>query len=122
MSNGNETKMPQGVIIEDHVLLRVPENIKTLDLTGVNITEIGEGAFEHCDIEHLAIPEGVTAIRDRAFANCRNLMSVELPQSLSSIGEEAFWFCQNLRVIGPFPFPFTEIPESAFEGCVSLEM
>ncbi len=113
---GNQVKT------EDHVLKSVSENMKFVNLTGLNITEIGAGVFEGCDIEHIKLPDGVTVIQDRAFANCVNLITVELPASLKEIGEEAFAFCENLRSISPLPLPIGEIPESAFRGCISLEI
>ncbi|MDR1626530.1 MAG: leucine-rich repeat domain-containing protein, partial [Spirochaetia bacterium] len=42
------------------------------------------------------IPEGVRAIKNGAFRDCRKLTSIVFPQSLSSIGEEAFINCPNL--------------------------
>ena len=61
----------------------------------------------------VTIPEGVTAIGDKAFWDCNSLTSVTIPSSVSSIGEYAFADCDNLRevtvsrrtTIGPDAFP-----------------
>lgn len=50
-------------------------------------------------IEHLIIPEGVTAISSIAFENCDNLISVTIPKSMKSIGSFAFSICNNLKHI-----------------------
>ena len=42
---------------------------------------------------------GVTAIGDHAFSNCRNLQEITIPESVSDIGRGVFNGCKNLRVI-----------------------
>ena len=49
--------------------------------------------------ENFIIPEGVTAIEDRAFYGCYNLTSITIPSSVVSIGTNAFYSCKNLKTI-----------------------
>ena len=61
------------------------------------VTAIGERAF--CVLESLhsvVIPESVQSIGMRAFRECRNLQSVQIPKSLRNIGTEAFHACEKL--------------------------
>ena len=89
----------------------------------------------------IAIPEGVTTIGKRAFADCGNLVSLYIPGSVSEIGSGAFvncaglsdvkipqgpttlngWFagCTGLRIL-ELPASITSIGDRSFEDCVLL--
>lgn len=73
------------------------------------------------DLEELVIPEGVTHINDKAFANCKNLKKVLLPESLLSIGIGAFSGCKNLEEI-VLPNSITELSDECFMGCEKLNV
>jgi hypothetical protein len=45
------------------------------------------------------IPNSVTTIGDRAFANCTRLTSVTLGSSVTNIGSDAFYYCTSLSAI-----------------------
>ena len=45
------------------------------------------------------VPRGVTAIGNRAFAECRGITSVDLPSTVESIGEKAFYGCTAIENI-----------------------
>lgn len=67
----------------------------------------------------IEIPDSVTSIDERAFYGCTALEKITFPKNLQSIGKEAFLYCMKLPsadISG-----VTEIPESAFEECRSLE-
>ena len=57
-------------------------------------------------------------IGECAFANCRNLESVELPPSVFCIRKYAFYCCRSLKTINLDNVNFLE--EYAFHGCNSL--
>lgn len=69
------------------------------------------------DVEgHVAIPQGVKEIGEKAFAGCSSLTSVEIPNSVTSIGLSAFEDCSSLASVG-IPNSVTEIGEDSFKGC-----
>lgn len=85
------------------------------------ITSIATEAFDHeCkQLTGILIPNGVTAIGDRAFELCKGLITVTIPESVTSIGEEAFLACESLKSI-TIPKSVTNIGDSAFNGCNNL--
>ena len=56
-------------------------------------------AVDFCDEldEELVIPDGVVAIKERAFSEYYGLMSVKFPNTLKTIGGAAFNRCSSLR-------------------------
>lgn len=70
--------------------------------------------------EKVIVPDGVTAIGDRAFDYCDTITEVILPNSVISIGERAFMKCSWLTKIG-MPNTLEFIGNAAFRGCDSLE-
>ena len=67
----------------------------------------------------VAIPDGVTAIGERAFCVWESLHSVVIPGSVQSIGKRAFRECRNLRSV-QLPETLTDIGAEAFEACEKL--
>ena len=55
-----------------------------------SVTKIGMGAFAYSNVETVTIGNGVTAIPDACFYECRKLTSVILGSSVQEIGSEAF--------------------------------
>ena len=69
--------------------------------------------------EHVAIPEGVTSIRNEAFYYCNKLTSITIPNSVTSIGEDAFNWCSRLESI-TIPDSVTSIGDWAFFNLAGL--
>lgn len=67
----------------------------------------------------MKIPNGVTQIDTAAFADSE-ITEVEFPDSIKTLEEECFARCKNLKKI-TFGYGITEIKESVFEECISLE-
>lgn len=68
-------------------------------IDGKVVTGIGDNALEDSDFSTLILPDTITYIGERAFANCENLTDVFIPASVTFIGEDAFIDCPNLRTI-----------------------
>ena len=108
------------------------------------VTEIGGGAFAHCNnLTGVILPDGVTTIGSNAFNGCTVLVTVTfaqgsrlesigdrafddagltgitIPAGVTSIGERAFAFCESLTSI-TIPASVTSIGEGAFVSCRRL--
>jgi hypothetical protein len=79
----------------------------------LNITEIGENAFTHSQVESVVIPRGVIKIGKNAFTSCYSLNAVTLPDTLKVIDERAFYYCGNLKTI-TLPNTLAVIGDNAF--------
>lgn len=76
--------------------------------------------FEYCtSLTSINIPDGVTEIGNRAFANCTSLSSVSLPKSLNRMGVSVFSGCTSLTSVA-IPDSVTTIGVAAFANCASL--
>ena len=65
------------------------------------------------------IPNSVTSIGQKAFAECSSLTSIEIPNSVTSIGHSAFQFCSGLKSVS-IGNSVTEIDYYAFDKCINL--
>ena len=63
----------------------------------------------------------VTAIGDRAFADCDWLTKIVVPEGVTSIGEEAFSGCGALQILR-LPSTLSQLAPTAFDGCDSLSV
>jgi hypothetical protein len=66
------------------------------------------------------IPNGIERIKERAFRNCNNLITVNFPESLKVIERMAFYDCKNLSSI-ILPKNLRSIYSSAFSRCIQLK-
>lgn len=88
----------------------------------VGITEIGEKAFFNCrELVSVTIPNTVKSIGNSAFEECVSLECVELPDRLVTIGNRAFWCCPSLLSIN-LPYSLASIGDAAFNGCYDLKL
>ena len=70
--------------------------------------------------EHVVIPDGVTEIGERAFAENTTLRSVVIPNSVTEIGKEAFNACTALESV-EIPDSVTDVGSGAFYECRALK-
>ena len=71
----------------------------------VNLTAIEAEAFENTPFQAILIPDTVTSIGSRAFADCKELLYVYIPANVTSLAEDAFADCPN--VLLDFEVPYT---------------
>jgi hypothetical protein len=82
---------------------------------------IKEGAFINCsNLVSVTIPDTVLEIRDLAFCGCTNLASIELPAYVRLIAPSAFNGCTSLASVVFSTIGALLIEEQAFAGCTSL--
>ena len=68
----------------------------------------------------VTIPESVTSISGRTFADCVNLISVELPDSITTMDGSIFSGCESLTDV-KLPKDLKTLPYSLFWECTSLK-
>ena len=92
------------------------ENVKIPD----TVTSIGERSFADCTkLEKIIFSEKIETINGRAFLGCTSLKSVSLPDSITGMGTEIFSGCTSLSSV-KLPNKRVNITSSTFEGCTSL--
>ena len=89
-------------------------------LGGKEVSGVGNMAFANLkDIESVELPEKISEINFGAFQGCTSLISFVIPQNVTSIGDSTFNGCTSLKSV--------MIPEGvkyisyAFRDCDSLE-
>lgn len=93
---------------------------KSLDVVVPDgVEKISKNAFSGLNIQTVTLPDSVTQLRPRTFANCKELRRVVLPQNLTEIPKETFFACVSLELV-ELPHSVTVIREKAFYGCNSL--
>ena len=100
--------------IESDTVVVIPSKIN-----GVTVETIGHAAFERSAVTSVTIPDSVTAILDRAFANCFQLTNISIPNSVTSIGFSAFEHCTSLKSI-TLPSSLRNISMFLFHNCSQL--
>ena len=87
--------------------------ITTLDLTNLDILEIGKECFKNClYLKKVILPSQVRIIKEFAFQNCISLQEVVFPENLEVIEQNAFAYC-NLKSFHA-PKSLTYIGSGAF--------
>ena len=85
------------------------------------VTAIGDRAFRsNQTLEHLRCPESLIRIGEEAFAECYQLESVRHCENVREIGDRAFLYCSRLREVLT-PTNVEKISSSAFGRCLALK-
>lgn len=100
--------------VETDTVVVIPSKIN-----GVTVETIDHAAFERSAVTSVTIPDSVTAILDRAFANCSQLTNISIPNSVTSIGFSAFEHCTSLKSI-TLPSSLRNISMFLFHNCSQL--
>lgn len=77
-----------------HTKIEIIENVQALKLPA-QLKEIGEEAFAGLPCQVVIIPDGCTTIGSRTFADCDELLYVEIPPSVTEIADDAFEGCDK---------------------------
>lgn len=90
-------------------------------IDGKKVTRLGDSSFAECkNLISVNIPDSVTTLLDYTFSYCDNLENVTLPSSIARIGEHAFSGCKNLKEI-VLPDNVQNIGWRTFASCSSLK-
>ncbi len=102
------------LVAEENTAYRsIDENLYSKD--GKTLIQYAIGKTD----SHFTIPNSVTTIGDRAFADCYSLTSVTIPYSVTTIGDDAFAWCDSLTSV-TIGDSVTTIGDDAFYSCDSL--
>ena len=85
-----------------------------------DLKEVDVAAFMNTKAEVIVIPEQVTAIRSRAFANNKQLREIYIPASVTTIADTAFDGCTEDLVI--YGWPGTTAHDYAAENMFPFEV
>ena len=69
-------------------------------------------------VTHARIDESIDEIEENAFADCENLVQVDIHDGLRKVGKCAFWKCTSLQRINLKSI--VEIGHNAFAGCENM--
>ena len=84
------------------------------------VTAIGDRAFEGCsDLVTVYMAETVQIIGERSFRDCRKIVKLPLGEGVQVISPEAFWDCAQLKIVY-MPRSIRSIEGGAFGGKNSL--
>ena len=84
------------------------------------ITAIGDRAFSWCFyVESITIPDSVTSIGEMAFFGCHALTSLAIPEGVTRIRSDCFYSCSAMTGI-TLPQSLTHIDDRAFYWCSAL--
>jgi hypothetical protein len=87
------------------------------NVSGTNVTSVGDYTFEHCtNLTMVSLPAVIT-IGISAFSDCDSLTTVSLPAA-TSISSSAFYSCNSLTTIDLLTA--TSIDGHAFYACTNL--
>ena len=79
---------------------------------------IGRRAFSCCNLRSIALPDGITELRESAFIFCRQLQEVNFPQGLRLIGDSCFEDTAVRSVC--IPSSVRVVGQRAFARCANL--
>ena len=89
------------------------------EIDGHTVTGVEYDAFEDTELESVTLSEGVTTVKDSAFADCESLVAVYLPEGIAVLDTEAFEGCLSLPS-AVIPAGVTSIGDCLFGNCYSL--
>ena len=83
-----------------------------LTITGTGAMTSNPWRPSRTDIQSIVMGDGITVIKDAAFASCINLTTVNIPSTVTSIGDDAFNGCVNLPVTNNIRYADTYLVEA----------
>lgn len=111
--------------------IQLPDSVERIDTYGLygvnaplsipqNLKWIGDEAFTQVPLTKAVLPEGQTHIGNKAFNNCRSLVTASISESVTEYGSNIFLYCTDLTYVG-LPGSLTEIPENMLWGTTALK-
>ena len=106
--------------IGDSIVVHIPEYFHGAPVRSIAGGQF-EGAFANCEnIIEVQLPSTIRTIGKYAFKNCSQLQKINIPNGVQKIGSLAFDHCLNLKSI-TIPDSLKELETGVFECCYNLE-
>ena len=116
-------KEARDFVVQNGVLVKylgIDENVEIPDTVEIiGGSSFGDWQRPNKIVKKIIIPSSVTKIDERAFNECKSLISINIPNSVTDILERAFVGCSSLIDV-KIPSSVTSIGKMAFCGCTSL--
>lgn len=91
------------------------------EIYNIPVTAIGDRAFYYCNnLISITLPDTITTIGRYAFASCSSLLSIEIPNGVTSIGDYAFSSCSKLESVTIPGSMISLTNDYVFNNCKSL--
>ena len=85
------------------------------------VTQLKDYTFNGCtNLSSIIIPNSVTSLGKYCFGDCYSLVNIVIPNNVTTIGDDAFYFCNNLKSV-TISNNATHIGAGTFWRCESLE-
>lgn len=85
------------------------------------LRKISDKAFYNCkNLLTVSVPESVTELGAYVFFNASSLTDIDLHNGIIKVGRELFYGCKSLKTI-IIPKKLATIPYGMFYGCIALE-
>ena len=93
----------------------IPSVVTTRNGRIFKVTRIGDRAFMDCkSLVTIEIPDSVTSIGGWAFSSCTSLLGIIIPKGVTSIEDGTFDWCKSLQYVC-IPERVTSISKNAFD-------
>ena len=94
-TGGSATEQKYGSSTSDKATYYIPTGLKSVTVTGGNISE---GAFYNCEnLTNITLGDAVTGISTNAFYNCKSLTDITIGRGVKYIQSDAFYSCSRLK-------------------------
>lgn len=109
-------------MLNNEVLLWCPNGLQSSVTIPDGVGAIYDSAFEECrKLSSVKIPDSMMEIHDKAFRKCSSLTEIAIPQNVYHLGDGLFQDCEKLSNVSlPKYYPLL-ITEQMFSGCKSLK-
>jgi hypothetical protein len=95
-------------------------NVDVVNIKSSNLINLSDNLFKNCiTLNDIILPNTISTIGTSTFENCLSIDELTFPENLTSIGVNAFLNCANLAVLRVFN-NINSIDSTSFDGCIKL--
>ena len=98
LTGASELSLAGTLSENDFATLKGMENLETLDISGIENTEIPANAFEGANFSTITLPDSLLTIGNAAFKNS-SITVLNIPYGVTLIADDALEGCEDLKSI-----------------------